>query len=63
MPKKPFKFSQLSDQNFCKVCGKGLKYNLLVKIPTADKCYRCHKLELIKKITKKGKLRDGRIQR
>lgn len=44
--KKPFKFSDKSENHYCRHCGKKLKKNLLEKNPDADLCYKCYMWEI-----------------
>ncbi len=41
--KKPFDFRVLSVM-ICIDCGKNLKMNLVVRKPTAERCYKCYKI-------------------
>ena len=39
--KKPFKHTELSDKHTCRICGKGIKLNLVKIKPTVPRlCYK-----------------------
>jgi hypothetical protein len=61
---KPFRFFNISNKQFCLICNKGLKLNLLAKVPNAKYCYTHHKRQVaIKhdmKAVKRDKIRQGK---
>lgn len=39
--KKQHTYKDMSTK-LCRICGKPLKMNLVIKNPAADKCFKCH---------------------
>jgi hypothetical protein len=56
--RKPFNFREVSTKRFCLICNKGLKLNLLAKVPEAKYCFTHHKRQITIKQDMKAMQRD-----